>query len=352
MNWAEPATATYRSYFRVRQAGRFRWRFWFSNTVDSTFGDGLQAFANKTGGFWHINGAGVAVSPSADGSVAPGTMQRVRFQGSAGRAVMPGEQFWSDAVELQVSPDDYLVFTWSVTVPAAGDALPYSMDSQIPAFVAEGDCAEDVDGRSFSADTNCAKPNLLACDRAVDKRIAFLGDSITQGCGTAMDGYEYWVAKIAAGIGADCAVWNLGLGYARAYDAASDGAWLSKAKKCDEVNICLGVNDIGAGSRTDTQILADLQAIANGLKRNDPLCRIILFTIPPFNYTGEQERYWRAVNRAIRTGMIAGADSVFDMASVLSRPHPDDAMSMFDPHPDAAGGTAIAEAYLAWYRQR
>jgi hypothetical protein len=36
-------------------------------------------------------------------------------------------------------------------------------------------------------------PNFIGCDKKIKKRIAFVGDSITQGCGTSLDGYAMWV---------------------------------------------------------------------------------------------------------------------------------------------------------------
>lgn len=346
--WPGPGTLTFRSYYQVKETGDFSWRFWFSNTVDSTFAMGEQAWANRTGGSWLIKAANIAVSGRADGSIQPESRRPISFSGKRSKSVAPDERFWSDVSTLTVLPGQYLVFTWSVSVDQAGDWLPYSMDSQIPAFLASGDQAEAVSGDLFTYDLDCAKPSLLAVARPVAKRIAFIGDSITQGCGTRTDLYESWAARIGMNIGSEYAVWNLGLGYARAADAATDGAWLDKAKQCDEVNICLGVNDLLHESRDAAAILADLQKIVSILKQSG-VTGIILMTVPPFNFTGNQEKNWRRINQLIRTGPPSGVDRVFDIAAVLSRPAPDEQISRFDPHPDGQGGAEIADAYLKWY---
>ena len=75
--------------------------------------------------------------------------------------------------------------------------------------------------------------------------------------------------------------WDEGL-LSRENDAATDGAWLYKAKQTDEVIICLGVNDIGILNRNYEEIIMDLTTIVNKLKGDRPLLKIILCTVPPF----------------------------------------------------------------------
>ena len=74
----------------------------------------------------------------------------------------------------------------------------------------------------------------------MQEEIIFLGDSITQGVRTRKDGYEYWVSRIADGLGPDYGIWNIGSGWARAYDAAADGPWLAKSKQGSIVALVLG----------------------------------------------------------------------------------------------------------------
>ena len=97
---------------------------------------------------------------------------------------------------------------------------------------------------------------------------------------TRPDTYEYWVARIAEGLAPAHSVWNIGSGWARAYDAASDGAWLHKAKHNDEVVVALGVNDIGTAGRSASQVLEDLQTIVAKLKGSRSGMTVILCTVP------------------------------------------------------------------------
>ncbi len=63
----------------------------------------------------------------------------------------------------------------------------------------------------------------------------------------AVNSYEHWNAVVAENLGSQYGFWNLGLGYGRAADAATDGAWFFKAKQNDIVVVCYGVNDIFQG---------------------------------------------------------------------------------------------------------
>lgn len=207
---------------------------------------------------------------------------------------------------------------------------------------------------SYKLSESCTVlPHLIAYEKPVLKKLCFLSDSITQGVRTKVDMHEYWVSKKADGLGSDYGVWNIGSGWARAYDAASDGGWLFKTKQNDEIILCLGVNDIGTANRNYDQLLGDLTTIVRKLKENNPHCRIILFTVPTFNFIGEQEKAWRAINNTIRNNPPAGVDRVFDIAEVLSLPAPYNNMlkpefmsGIDDPHPNGLAGTAVAEAFL------
>jgi hypothetical protein len=163
------------------------------------------------------------------------------------------------------------------------------------------------------------------------------------------------VAKIADGLGPDVGVWNLGSGWARAADAASDGYWLYKAKQCDEVVVALGVNDIDSDAVDPDVLLADLAGIVGRLKQHAPARRVFLFTVPPFNLKGAEGATWMRVNEHLRASPPPGVDRVFDVAAVLSRPGPDERLlkpeyaGNRDPHPNDAASAAIAAAFLAWY---
>lgn len=329
LEWDAPETIESRSCFQLCEYGHFTWRFWFSNAVDSTFDDGSVAWADKPGGEWKILSAAVGVSDTKDGK--PDAWYPVTFGGKSEKTVTPNERFWSDPRDFAVEPGRYLVFRWTVE----GNGIPCTPDSQIPSYI------EQDGGLIF--EPYCPKPNLIACNRKVKRRVAFLGDSITQGCETVNDKYEFWSAKIGKALGTDYSVWNLGLGFGRAYDAARDGAWLYRARKMDSVVVCFGVNDILRG-RTARQVCTDLATIVDLLHQSG--CRVVLFTTPPFDlFTPEQQAVWREVNRFVRAADFP--DAVFDIASVLGHSAPNEAVPQYGGHPNGEGGTAVAEAFLA-----
>ena len=76
-------------------------------------------------------------------------------------------------------------------------------------------------------------------------------------------------------------------------------------------------------------------------------CRVILFTVPPFDMTGDAMKYWYFVNDKIRLTIANDADAVFDFAAVLGQDAPNAHMSVYGGHPNAAGCAIAAKAYLA-----
>ncbi|WP_178024005.1 GDSL-type esterase/lipase family protein [uncultured Paenibacillus sp.] len=366
MERPEKFTHTYRTYVKLREHGALDLRFWHSNAIDSTWDTGLVARGGALGGEWQVEAAYVAVGGAVpDGSVEPGSQVRVTFDGGSGtRRIVPGEKFWSDPVKIDLPEGHLLAFTWTISTDAGGKTVPYNTEQMlVTAYDAPGACAEAAGAEGFAPSENLlVLPALIASAKPVRQRLVFLGDSITQGVRTRRDGYEYWVARIADGLGSDYAVWNLGSGWARAYDAAADGAWLNKAKLGQvpgtgtQIVLALGVNDIDIGARTSEELLADLTTVISALRQNDPSAEIILFTVPPFNFSEEREQVWRRVNDHIRSASLPGVDRVFDMAALLSQPQPDEHrlrpeyMSPGDdPHPNGVAGKVIADAFLAWY---
>jgi lysophospholipase L1-like esterase len=277
----------------------------------------------------------------------------VTFGGNRRRSVSPGEKLWSDPVSLELSAGHELAFTWTLS----GTGYPFVSATFHTTYRANQNLAAQETASGFSATTEVlVAPGLVGSDVPVQSRLCFLGDSITQGVGTSDNGYGYWVAKIAAGIDPTIGVWNLGSGWARAADASSDGYWLYKAKQCDEVAVILGVNDLGSSGSNGNDVIGFLTTILAKLKQNNPAAKIILFTVPTFNFSGSQLTDWRAINASIRSNSIAGADRTFDVAAVLSQPAPNDAnlqtrylSSSASPHPNDTAGTDIAAAFLAWY---
>lgn len=326
----EPVTRTGRVWFRLEHGGE-NYALLFSNQIDSTFADGSISRANDIGGDWDILSLRVGLCP--DRGAYPAVLHTVRFGGQEQRHVPAGdpEPFFTDPVPLRAKGGEWLYYEITVR----GARYPYHEEMVLNAAVRYGE--------EWKPDKRFPVPLMIGSDRPVSLRVGFLGDSITQGCGTVYDSYTHWAAKIAEGLPADVSVWDLGIGYARAYDAATDGGWLARAKRCDTVNVCLGVNDLCRG-RSAEEIDADLTAIVLALKKAG--CRVILFTVPPFDFDGSAKEYWYAVNRYIRETLSREADALFDFAAALGRPAPEEHRSVWGGHPNAEGCRIAAEAYL------
>ena len=333
---------TFRALLRPIEPGKLLWRFRFSNCIDSTWDDGSQSWADLPGGRLAI----VSASAAAEAGGAMGEPVPVSWGGAAGRVVEPCQWAVSDPVALDIPQGGHIAFTWCLKALEDGAILPATPDSRALCYSADGE-ATCSGMAAFHADDMACLPDAFEADRPVAARMVFMGDSITQGVQTRVDACEQWAARIATGIQRDVAVWNIGLGFGRAADAAKNGAWLGKAAGADIVNLCFGVNDLLHGSRDAEALANDLRAAISGLKARNPRVKAVLFTIPPFDLTGEDEARWRAVNERIRGGDRLGADAVFDIATVLGQEAPRDNMAFFGGHPDGRGGAAVAGEYLS-----
>lgn len=303
-----------RVYYKVFCGGYYRYAFLFSDVIDSTFADGSLSRSEDTCGGYTITKLSVGVCEAPGDSPA---LQPVTFGGAASYTLQTGETVYTDTVALCAEAGQYLC----VEIGFSGTTVPCHTETQIPVFVKEND--------RFVPSTKVPLPGMVGCDRKARHRVAFLGDSITQGIGVEPNSYLHWNAVLAERLGHDNSYWNLGLGYGRAMDAAKNGAWLNKAKQADVVTVCFGVNDIGRG-RTAEQIVNDLTFIVKTLRESG--CRVLLQTVPPFEYSDENRVKWEQINHTLRTEVCALADGFFDVVCVLGSDS-----SRFGGHPNAEG---------------
>ncbi len=315
---------TGRLFYRVFQGGSFRYALLFSNVTDSTFADGSHSRANLLCGPWEIGSVSVAAckSPAEIGAFVPPT-----FAGNAGKTVCSDAWIYTDAVPLDVPDGGYVC----VQITFRGERIPYHEETLLPTFLYENGAWKPSNRMPF--------PSMIGCDREVKARISFLGDSITQGIGTPPDSYAHWNALLAERLGNAYAYWNLGLGFGRAEDAASDGAWLAKAKQTDACFLCFGVNDLLQG-RSAEQIEHDLTVTVDKLQESG--VRVLLQTVPPFDYQGETVYKWEEVNDYIRSTLAKRCDAMFDVVPVLCGEQSQTAK--FGGHPNTDGCRAWADA--------
>lgn len=329
---------TGRIFYKISAGGTHRYSLLFSNIIDSTFSNGAVSHCNLICDSWELMNLRVGIFEKAFFTGVPETlteeqmnrgMKPVTFGGSTSKTVMPGEFFCTDPIELTIEKDAYLC----VEMTFSGDMIPNHPESILPAYRKQGD--------DWVLSKELPYPGMIGCDRAVTGRIGFMGDSITQGCGTPVNAYQHWNALVAEALGEEYAFWNLGLGYGRAADAATDGAWLYKAKHNDIVVVCYGVNDILQGYSAQS-IKANLSRIVEKLRQAG--CKVFLQTIPPFNYQGEKIDIWLEVNRYIREELCEKADRLFDVVPILQKSEQCSWEARYGGHPDVQGCKAWADA--------
>lgn len=320
---------TGRVFYKITVGGEFSYSLLFSNITDSTFADGKISHANLVCSAWEIHSARVGMCSGKTGfdelNGAVGDWQSITFEGKSCKTVAPGEFFATDGVKMDLAAGDYLCFEMTYS----GTLMPYHEESIIPIF-------RKTDG-GWVFDKKMPLPGMVGCDRAVQKRIVYLGDSITQGIGTAMNSYTHWNAVLAEKIGNAHSHWNVGIGFARANDTASDGAWMYKAKHGDIIVVCVGANDVlqnlpEEGIRRDIIRTVDMLACDGRT--------VVVQTIPPFEYAEHHIPVWEKLNEMIKTELADKAALVFDVAAAIGQPD--------TPHAPIYGGHPNAEGCRIW----
>ena len=322
-----------RIYYKIFAGGTYHYSLLFSNIIDSTFADGSASHCNLLCDEWEILEASLGVCKTASMAVCeePERVAAITFGGNSGKTVMPGEFFTTDPVEISAEKGDFLC----MDITFRGTVMPYHEETMLPTFVMK-------DGEWVSC-KHIPFASMIGCDRKVEKRVGFFGDSITQGLGTPNNKYTHWNALAAESIGEKYSYWNLGIGYGRGADAPSDGAWLFKAKQMDAVVVCFGTNDVGFDHEVE-KIKKDLRNIVFKLKEVG--VKVLLQSLPPFDRKGEKLEKWLEVNRFVREELAAEADAFFDVVPILIDGPEVEGKSKFNGHPNEKGCALWAEALL------
>jgi len=319
---------TGRAYYRIAHGGTFAYALLFSNVLDSTYADGSVSWRNLICPSWKIHSARLGCCRTAEPDE-NGLPVQLTFDGQAEKNVHPGEFFHSDPVEMTFEAGEYLCLEMTFS----GTLLPYHEETLIPVFIRR-------DG-AWQYDKHMPLPGMVGCDRPVRRRIAFVGDSLTQGIGVEVNSYQHWNAVAAEKLDADLACWNLGIGYARANDLATAGAWMYKALHNDMAVVCLGANDV-CRSYTAQEIKAALTRVVDLLEKSGQT--IVLQTIPPIDREGEQLAVWQEVNDWIRTELSRRAALLFDPAPLLQQDDEHPGAARYGLHPNAEGSAIWGEA--------
>ena len=327
---------TGRVFYKLTSGGEYNYSFLFSNITDSTFADGKLSHANLVCRPWVIHSArvgkcsadtfGTDISDAYGINNAVGDFCDITFDGKSEKSVAPGEFFATDPVTLSFESGDYLCFEMTYS----GVLMPYHEESIIPIY------AKTADGWVY--DRKMPLPGMVGCDRKVCKKIVYLGDSITQGIGTENNSYTHWNAVLSEKIGDEgYSFWNVGIGFARAMDTASDGAWLYKAKHGDIIVCCIGANDI-LQNQPEEQILRDVRKTVDYLTRDGRT--VVIQTMPPFEYAPHHIPVWEKVCELIKTELADKVAMVFDVGNAIGQPDV--------PHAPIYGGHPNAEGCRIW----
>lgn len=338
MNEGEERTS--RAFFKIFAGGEYEYSLLFSDTIDSTFADGSVSRANDTLGDWEIISGSVYSCPEfpecrtpADVDISTLKIKKLcelSFDKAAGHRVSAGEVFSSDPVRLSFEKGEYAVIKLTYT----GRRLPYHPESMLPIY-------ENVGG-VWRYSLEMPLPVSIGCDRRIGGRIAYLGDSITQGIGAGYNTYRHWCAILSDMLGEGYGYYNLGIGYARAADAASDGAWLERAKNSDVCFVCLGTNDVTRDQPSTEKVARNLTTVVDALLEAG--VRVILQTAPPFDRTGEARRIWFELNDYVREVLSERVELLFDNVPYLRLSEEEPDRAKFGGHPSALGCEIWAKA--------
>ena len=332
---------TGRAFYKVFAPGTYNYSFLFSNMTDSSYRE--VSDVNEPLEMWTIldMGASVVKAPEnytdkdAFANIEISEMQQVTFAGKEKKIVKPGEFFTSDEVELSCEDGDFIC----VEITFKGTKIPFHDEARFPIYVYE-------DGE-FRQNNKMPVPGMIGCERETKKRIAFLGDSITQGIGPTFNSYNHWCAKIAENLGTDYSYWNLGIGCAKASDAATDGAWLFKAKQCDFVNLCLGVNDVYRTNNSDV-IKKNLETVVKELKKAG--VRVGIFTPFPFDFKDEKYEVWKDVRDYVKNELSKECEYCFDTSEILENKEKS-GCAIYGGHPNDEGSILLANAFCDFIKK-
>jgi lysophospholipase L1-like esterase len=326
---------TTRSFYKVFMGGKYEYSFLFSNQIYSTFSDGSYSQVNLECDKWEILSLKALLVDSKTRDFSSPKIIReyqLTFDGRMAKTMEIKGEISTDGIVIEAEKNDYICLEMELV---GEGKIPYFEEILIPAFT-----LNEEEKWVHSNKTPLA--NMIGVKREVDKKVGFLGDSITEGCGTENNSYDAWCAKIAEKSSENNSYWNLGIGYGRADDIATDGIWLNRAKNLDICTVCIGVNDICQGFKTE-KVKKNIKKIVDILTENGT--EVILFTVPPFDWSGERIEKWQEVNDFINE-KLSKKVKIFDTVSIWGQEAPNTNLSRYGGHPNAEGCLELAKKFV------
>lgn len=280
------------------------------------------------------------------GAVAAGSNRAVRFGGKAAVTIAPGASAWSDAVTVAGGPGRKLAVSFHV----AGESGPMTWHAKAlqtsylspPGAGAKG-AAEDEAAFPF---TTTSWYFLDAVDMrlpASTQLIVALGDSITDGTASTLNGDDRWPdalsRRLHAAYGDRVAIVNAGIGGNRVlgpaeYSAAHPFAGGPSARqRLDRDVLSLsgvtaviwleGINDFGRGVDAAPEAVADgMKETVARIRQHVPGVRIVGATVVPAlgstsaaHGSAEEDAKRRKLNDWIRTSGVFDSVADFDAAT-------------------------------------
>ena len=256
------------------------------------------------------------------------------FDGQRAFSMMPGEEVVSDPVKFKTRDRENLAITIHYGKIATGRMTGHP-GSRTTSYIAQGNTTD------FSAPA--ARTDHWYTISAIDVKprrrkaaaIAVLGDSITDGRGSTVNGQDRWTDQLSRALLKDrrtrnLAVLNFGLGGNCVLSGGLGPTGLSRYRHdlleaCGVKYIILfeGTNDLG-GSQDALQTAADIQAAWTQIAQDARERGIKVFgaTVTPFKgngyYSEDHERGRQQLNDWIRSGGVF--DGVIDFDRMVADP--------------------------------
>ncbi|GAB2175863.1 SGNH/GDSL hydrolase family protein [Dongia sp. agr-C8] len=321
-----------------------------------------------------IGAAHVALADKGSAIVA-GSDRKLTFGGKNSIEIPPGAPAISDPVALDVAPLARL--SVSLFVPRTEPTSSMHWDGHDTAYIVAGDQTAAADFKPDSSIVSRIFLSGVMVDAAADARaIVTFGDSITDGDGSTVDGFDRWPDNLAARLvqagGPPVAVLNQGISGAM---IRKDRMGVNALARFDRdvlnqphvttVTLMMGINDIGwpgcglapnDKEPTAEEIIAGYQQLVTRAHLHG--LRIIGVTLTPFGdsfagtpfegyYSEAKEKIRVAVNEWIRNS--GEFDGVIDFDKVVRDPaKPSHIQAQYDKgdhlHPNPAGYKAMADA--------
>jgi lysophospholipase L1-like esterase len=312
---------------------------------------------------------------AGESAIQPGTDRAVTFGGKAIVSIARGADVLSDPVAIPVAAFEQLAI--SLYVPDSSKASTLHGVGMQTAYIANGDVTAAVKLAGSATDTSRYFLTDVEVEAAADARtVVVLGDSITDGVGSALDLNQRWPDALAERLQRDpmlasVAVVNSGIAGNRLLnDAVEPFVGPSMLSRLDRdalskpgvrwIVLLSGSNDISAGDMLDTpkdkvtarQIIAGMQELiarahAKGIKVYGATVLPKAGVEKPFIHTPESQAKRDELNAWIRS---SGAfDAVIDLERLMRDPaRPEHLAPAYDSgdhlHPNDAGYKAMAAA--------